>query len=296
MQATFTQVLLPAILAFVMFGMGLTLRIDDFKRIAQHPKAIAVGLTLQLVALPILAALIGIMLNLSLTAKAGLFLVALCPGGATSNFLTYLANGRVALSVTLTAFTSVIAPLTLPLIFTMYIAFLEGPNNAFSLPLLLAIKQLTVVTLLPIILGMGVKAYFPNVADHIAPFFKKLAIFAVVFLITILIATHPKVVLNMFSKDGLSVILLVTLAFFIGLCVSRRYLSDPTEHITIGLEVGVQNAGTAMMVAYTILKQPALAHLPLTYGLLMNIPAVAFIWLGHVYIEKHASSKQANRA
>lgn len=283
MQATLTQILLPIILAFVMFGIGLTLRINDFKRIAQDPKAIGIGLILQMVALPLLAALIGELLRLSLVAKAGLFLVALCPGGATSNFLTYLANGRVALSVTLTAFTSIIAPFTLPLVFALYIGWLDAPNNLFSMSLLLAIKQLAMVTILPIALGMCLKAYFPSFADRIAPFFKQLAIFAVVFLITVLIATHPKVVMNMFSHDGLSVILLVTFAFFIGLSVSRKLLKDPADHITIGLEVGVQNAGTAMMVAYAILKQPELAQLPLTYGLLMNIPAVAFIWWGQSY-------------
>lgn len=285
MQAILTQTLLPAILAFVMFGIGLTLRIDDFKRIAQHPKAIAIGLVLQLLALPLLAALVGELLSLPFAAKAGLFLVALCPGGATSNFLTYLANGRVALSVTLTAFTSVIAPFSLPLVFALYVSLLEGPNSTFSMPLLLAFKQLAAVTLLPITLGMGLKAYCPNVADRVAPAFKKLAIFAVVFLITVLIATHPKVVINMFSRDGLSVIVLMLLAFFIGFNVSRRLLNDSAEHITIGLEVGVQNAGTAMMVAYVILKQPDLAQLPLTYGLLMNIPAVAFIWWGQSYTE-----------
>jgi BASS family bile acid:Na+ symporter len=270
-----------------MFGIGLTLRIDDFKRIAQHPKAIAIGLVLQMFALPVLAALVGELLALSLAAKAGLFLVALCPGGATSNFLTYLANGRVALSVTLTAFTSVISPITLPLAFALYISFLDAPNNVFTMPLLLVIKQLAVVTLLPIIFGMSLKVYLPKVADRIAPFFKKLAIFAVVFLITVLLATHPKVVTNMFSHDGLSVILLMTLAFFIGFYISRKLLNDPAEHITIGLEVGVQNAGTAMMVAYTILKQPDLAQLPLTYGLLMNVPAVAFIWWGQSYSAMH---------
>lgn len=278
MQQFVSQLLLPVVLAAVMLGVGLGLKPADFKHVFIQPKAAMVGLSLQILFLPILALVIIAILPLSPAAAAGLFLLSLCPGGATSNLFSFIARGDVALSVMLTGFTSLLAPITLPLLFVTFLTFSKVDAEHFVLPLLPAIKQLAMVTLLPVALGMVLRLCCPAWANKAQPGIKSVSTLAMVLIVVALIAANLEVVKGMLSVNAVAVLLLSSLAILSGYVIARKARLNERVQRTIGLEVGVQNAGAAMLVALSIMQQPALAVVPLMYGILMNIPAFAFVY------------------
>ncbi|WP_440877553.1 bile acid:sodium symporter family protein [Thalassotalea sp. PLHSN55] len=278
MQSIISQLALPLVLAFVMLGMGLGLKLDDFKKIYSAPKAAITGLILQLCFLPLMALLVIALFSLPPVAAAGLFLVSLCPGGATSNLFSYLAKGNVALSVSMTAIVSMLSPVLLPIIFVFYLTFSDfSAVENFSLPLLPAIAQLAAVTIVPTIIGMSIRAFLPKIALAILPYMKKISMLAMLFIIVALVINNPKILSAMLSIQALAVLALSSFSLMLAFLIAKHVKLNFTEQKTIAIEVGVQNAGTAMMVALSIMGQANLATVPLIYGLLMNIPAFTFV-------------------
>ncbi|SFB86089.1 bile acid:Na+ symporter, BASS family [Marinospirillum celere] len=280
MQQLVTQTLLPLILALVMLGIGLGLTFRDFKQVIQAPKATMLGLSLQLLLLPALALLLILLLPLNPVAAAGLFLVALCPGGATSNLFSLIARGDVALSVTLTGITSLLTPLTLPLLFLGYLHFNPIRVDSFLLPLGATIQQLAMITLVPVLLGMLVRQGFPDWALSIQPAIRRFSALIMILIVISLMATHLHLARDLFSFQALAILLLSSSAILSGYFLAAKAGLKDQQKRTLGLEVGVQNAGTALLVALTLLQEPALALVPLMYGILMNLPAFSFVyWL-----------------
>ncbi|HIF9325230.1 TPA: bile acid:sodium symporter family protein [Photobacterium damselae] len=277
MQHIVTQVLLPITLAIVMLGMGLGLKRADFSRVITQPKSSIIGLCLQIFMLPTLALVLIQLLPLSSTAAAGLFLVSLCPGGATSNLFSLIAKGDVALSITLTAVISLLSPFLLPLIFITYLDIHGSQLEQFQLPIDLAIKQLIAVTVLPISLGMIITKWLPKQSQLIQPMVKKLSTIAMLLIILALLITNQKIFDRFISIEGIAVLLLSSCSLFLAYFIAGKIKVSQQAQRTIAIEVGVQNAGTAMMVALSIMHQPQLAAVPLMYGLLMNIPACLFV-------------------
>ncbi|WIG82920.1 bile acid:sodium symporter family protein [Photobacterium damselae] len=277
MQHIVTQVLLPITLAIVMLGMGLGLKRADFSRVITQPKSSIIGLCLQIFMLPTLALVLIQLLPLSSTAAAGLFLVSLCPGGATSNLFSLIAKGDVALSITLTAVISLLSPFLLPLVFITYLDIHGSQLEQFQLPIDLAIKQLIAVTVLPISLGMIITKWLPKQSQLIQPMVKKLSTIAMLLIILALLITNQKIFDRFISIEGIAVLLLSSCSLFLAYFIARKIKVSQQAQRTIAIEVGVQNAGTAMMVALSIMHQPQLAVVPLMYGLLMNIPACLFV-------------------
>ncbi|MEL0629292.1 bile acid:sodium symporter family protein [Psychromonas aquatilis] len=274
-----TQIMLPIVLALVMLGMGLSLKIKDFKAILSDPKVTIIGLLLQLLLLPILALIIINVFSLNQIAAAGLFLLALCPGGATSNLFSFIAKGNLALSVCLTSIVSMLSPFIIPIAFVGFIHYSGSANNQyFNLPLLPAIKQLALVTLLPTVIGMCIRYFANEWSQSIIPVIKKGSTIAMLLVVSALVLTNLTLVPSMFSLQGGAVITLCSLALIITYFIAGKLNVNETDRKTMAIEVGVQNAGTAMMVAFTVMHQPALATVPLMYGLLMNIPAFIFVY------------------
>lgn len=277
MADSVSQFALPVTLAIVMLVMGLHLSREDFTRVLNHPKATVLGLLLQLLLLPILALLVAYVFQLSAIASAGLFLLSLCPGGATSNAFSMFANGDVALSISLTAITSVIVPFTIPLSFMTYLMFSGTPIEKINLPVVLMMKQLIVVTLLPVMIGMTLRHLLLNQVLRILPALKKLSGILMLTVIGLLFATNHQALIESVSSIGIAVVSLCVISMLSAIWLSKGANLSFTSTKTIAIEVGIQNAGTAMLIAFTVLQQPALAMTPLLYGLLMNIPALAFV-------------------
>ena len=151
------QLALPLALFTVLFGMGLSLVPADFRRVLLSPKAKIVGLTCQLVLLPLVAFALALVFRLPGELAVGLMVLAACPGGATSNVITHLAKGDTALSVTLTAISSMVCVFTIPWIVAFSMDWFLGSGAAVQLPFWKTLGQLTIVTIVPIICGMAVR-------------------------------------------------------------------------------------------------------------------------------------------
>ncbi|MCG6657581.1 bile acid:sodium symporter family protein [Halomonas campisalis] len=273
-----SQVALPWVLASVMMAMGLSLTGTDFARTWRHPRRVLLGTALQLLALPLLAWALVLLLPLSPLAAAGLLLVALVPGGATSNMFSYLVQGDLALSVTLTAIAAVLAPFTLPLIMGWNLELLGLTALGFSLPYWHTVGQLLLVTLLPVLAGMLLRRALPAAwRERVLPAVKGVTGVAMITMVVALFVGHAGRLPALISLETLAVLLLCLSSMTLGHMVARRLRLPHDSVRAITVEVGVQNAGVAMMVAFALLQQPAIGLVPLLYGLLMNVPV--FLWM-----------------
>jgi bile acid:Na+ symporter, BASS family len=272
------QTALPWILAGVMLAMGMSLTREDFRRVLMHPRRMALGLGLQMLALPLLAWILVLLLPLPPMAAAGLLLIALVPGGATSNMFSFLVQGDLALSVSLTATAAILAPFTLPLIMGWNLQLLGLAAEGFSLPYWSTVSQLLLVTLVPVMLGMALRRTMTErTAQAWLPRVKILTGVAMVSIVLALFMTYHQRLPALVSLETLAVLLLCMTGMAMGYQASRQLRLPRDSARAITVEVGVQNAGVAMMVAFAILQLPQLGLVPLLYGLLMNVPV--FLWV-----------------
>ncbi len=153
-----TQIFLPISLAIIMFGMGLTLVVNDFTRLFTYPKEVIIGLTNQLVFLPLIGFLIILLFDLNSSMAIGIMILSLCPGGPTSNLITQVARGNIGLSVTLTALASLITVFTIPIILSKAITYFTGETDiVIELPILQTMIQILVITVIPVSIGMLIR-------------------------------------------------------------------------------------------------------------------------------------------
>lgn len=271
-------VFLPLCLASMMLIVGTSLEGRSFNPILTKPKAMLIGLLAQLFLLPLLAwALIGIF-QLSGGLAIGLLLVAAAPGGATSNLFSYIAKADVALSVALTAIMSLLAPLWMPWAVQIQLGWL-GTNSNLQLPLLQSAMQLILVTALPLLLGMGLRRLAHSWVIAHETWLKRTASTILLLMITMLVITNwQRLAQNLNLDSAVLVVLLASLALLVGYWLARLCALDSQVARTLSFETGVQNAGVAMLIAFTQLKLPEAGLVALLYGLLMNIPTLATLW------------------
>lgn len=266
---------LPIALAWMMFCVGITLSLADFKRVAEYPGKIAAGLTAQLVGLPLIAYILIHVFALPEVVAVGLWILALAPGGASSNAISHLAGGDSALSITMTAVSSLIIPFSLPLMLPLVLSDVSA-----VLPVKTAILQLVAVTLLPVTIGMLLNHFMKGEGfTRFSVLASKSALWALFFTVAVTLAANTAVFSQLFSVASVMVLLLCLLGMGLGVAVSKLFSGDQKLTRTFAIEVGIQNAGTAIFVAVVQLQQPELALTPLLYGVLMNIPAVILIAL-----------------
>jgi len=270
------QVVLPAALFIIMLGMGLSLKPLDFKLVIAKPKAALLGVLAQMLMLPILAYLIILSLNIEGPLAVGLMILALCPGGTTSNLYTYLAKGDVALSVTLTSVVSLIAPFSVPFILLIFMDLLLGAGEQVNLPIVKTIIQLLVITVLPICLGMLIFRFKPSFAIAAEKFVK---IFSVAFLLLIVAGIVAKNINHMgsyFAQMGLATLLLNVVCMLLGFTLARLAKLNLAQQKSIAIEVGFQNGTLAIVIALTLLQNTEMAIAATCYSLLMFVTGAIF--------------------
>ena len=272
-------IVLAISLMIIMFGMGLSLTISDFKRVVIYPKAVFVGLMCQMILLPLVGYLIAIMLNLSPVIAIGLMLLAACPGGATSNLLTHLAKGDLALSVSLTAIASLLSIATIP--FIIQFAILEFSNedqkvvvDSFSM-----IKQLFAIIIIPIGVGMLVKSNFSKFAAKMEKPVKLASaiIFALV-VVGVLFSLRDVLVGYLTAAAGLPSILLNVSMMVLGFLAALLFKLSRPQAISISIETGIQNGTLAITLATISLNNAEYSIVPAIYGLLMFFTAAMIIF------------------
>jgi len=277
-----TEIFLPLSLAFIMFGMGLTLTLGDFKRILLYPKAVSIGLVNQLLLIPLLAFGLVKIFGLQAELAVGVMILAACPGGATSNLITHLAKGDSALSITLTAFSSMITVFTIPFLVNFSIShFMETGGKDFQLDVISTIISVLVITVIPVLVGMILLGKSPKIAFKIEPTFRKLsALFFVIILIAAVVKERDNLI-NYISELGPMVILLNLATLGVGF-YSARFLGLGTKQSkTISIESGIQNGTLGIAIAATLIGNSMMTVPSAIYGILMFVTAGILIFLGN---------------
>ncbi len=278
-MTSITGIILALSLMIIMFGMGLSLTIVDFKRVVTYPKAVFVGLFSQIIILPLIAYLIAIGLHLSPTIAIGIMLLAACPGGATSNLLTHLAKGDLALSVSLTAIASILSIVTIPIIVQFAISEFSDQSNLISVDAITMIKQLLLIVIIPVSIGMFVKAKFSSFAERMEKRVKLAS--AIIFILVIIGVTYSirEVFMEYLNEAGLPSILLNVTTMVIGFTLAILFKLTKPQAISISIETGIQNGTLAITLATIALNNAEYSIVPAIYGLLMFFTGAIIIFM-----------------
>ncbi|WOD41298.1 bile acid:sodium symporter family protein [Nodosilinea sp. E11] len=281
MESTFlTAVFLPLALFMVMLGMGLGLTPGDFTRVLVYPKAAVIGLLAQLIMLPLLGFGLASIFPLTPDLAVGVMILAACPGGPTSNLVTYLARGNVALSITLTALSSLITVFTIPLVVNLATGVFMGEAAALQLPFLATVGQIAVITAIPVAVGMTLRHYLPQFASQVERRVKWLSLALLGLIIAGLLVQQRASLVGFFAQVGLVTLALNLGAMALGHLIALVAKLDRPNATAITVEVGIQNGTLAIAIASspTLLNQPNLAIPAAIYSLVMFATGGGFAW------------------
>jgi BASS family bile acid:Na+ symporter len=267
------SVIIPICLFLIMMGMGLTLVTNDFKRVLKYPKAVGIGLTNQLILLPIIGFALANIMPLRPEYAVGVMLLVLCPGGTTSNLFTYLAKGDVALSVTMTAIASVITVFTIPIVLSFSLIYFMGSGSAFELPVLKTVLTLVLLTIVPISIGMLIKRYAPRVADRSQIYVSRFGVLFLTFLVLFLGYVQRDIIVDAFIATGPVSIILNLSTMALGYYSSKWFGLNLAQRTSVTLEVGLQNSTLSIFMALTLLSNYDMSMMPAIYTLVMFLTA-----------------------
>ena len=269
-------IVLP-ILTLLMFCLGLTLEGKDFLLVVKRGKAVIGGLAGQLL-MPAIALVVAKVMHLDPIFTIGLVLIACCPGGSSSNIFSMLAKGDVALSVSLTALSSIITLFTLPLIM-QFVTSSVGQQVGIQLPIRNLLMQNLVTMLLPIIIGIVLRYYKPQLAARIAKVLSKMAFPALMLLAGIFFVQHRETIADNFSVLGLAVTGLLLAAVIFAAVLCYLFGLHTKERRTIIIEVGMQNAAQAIAIASSpfVFNDGRFAIPAILYALMMNVVLLTYV-------------------
>jgi BASS family bile acid:Na+ symporter len=276
----FTSFLLPLALAIAMLGMGLSLVPEDFKRITRDPKAVVVGTVCQVLLLPLIGTLITLVVPMQPEIAVGLLVLAVCPGGPSSNLITYLAKGDVALSVTLTAVSSIVTVFTIPLFTNLALQHFLGESAAIALPIGTTTLQIFLITLLPTVIGMAIRYQFPGTARRLERQMSRLAAGLLALVIVLLLIKEGSKLPGFLVQVGVGVLLLNLVAMLTGFLAGKVFRLPLAQQICIAIEVGIQNGTLAIAITAGLLNNPDMAVPAAIYSLLMYITGFGAILYG----------------
>lgn len=280
-QGFLTNYLLPFTLAFIMWGMGLSLVADDFKRVVVYPKAVMMGLLNQLLVLPLITFVVVIGFGISTDLAVGMMILSASPGGATSNLISHLAKGDTALSITLTAFSSLFTVLTIPFIVNFAIVYFMPNGQKMQLDVSYTILSVITVVIIPVMLGMCVKYWKPKFSKRMeAPIKYISAVFLLAIISGAALGEKERVVEYMkLIGPACFVLNIATLGF--GYFSSRMAGFPKRQCFTIAIETGIQNGTLAIGVATTLIGNATMTIPAAIYSLIMFVTAFGVIFLGN---------------
>ncbi len=277
------DIILPLSLIFIMFTLGIGLTIEDFKNIIREPKAFGLGIINQMLILPLAAFCIVLIFKLSNDMAVGMMILACCPGGVTSNIITKLAKGNTALSISFTAFISIISVITLPLIVGFSMEFFlasQAPEiNIFSLGL-----TMFFITTLPVILGLFINTKYHDFSVSFLPIASRVSTFLFIIIVIGALASEWNLFVTNLNTLAPAIITLIVLMLAIGYNSAKLFELSKDKAITISIESGIQNATVGITIGGIILNQGSslsVFSLPSgVYGILMYLVCFPFIyWL-----------------
>lgn len=273
-----TQVFLPLSLAVIMFSMGLTLTVSDFTRLAKQPRDFIVGAILQMTSLPLIALVLVHSFSVRPEIAVGFMLIAACPGGTTSTMLTHIGRGDVALSITLTTFTSLMSVVTLPLIVSWSLDKFMGAA-APPLPLARTIISIFLILVVPTALGMLVAKFAKRFTAWAEPKTRPLAMILFLLIVIGALVAERRNIIPYTVEAGPLMIALNLATMAVAFIAASLLASGPRQRTAITLECGLQNATLAIVIAVTMLNNIAISIPGAVYGLLMLPTGLAFaLW------------------
>jgi len=265
----FINTALPIALSLIMLGLGMTLRVSDFTRIVAYPKAAAVGLLCQMILLPLTGFALASLFPLTPVLAVGVMILAFSPAGASSNLITYLARGDVALAVTLTAVNSFAAVFTAPILINLSLQHFMGEGQAIQLPLLNTIIQISRMIVVPVIIGMVINAVKPDWTKAAESPMRILSTLVLAMAVFGAVWADKENLASNFQNAGVVMLCLNVLTLLIGYNTAKLFRLPQKQAITISIEGGIQNGTLAIVIAATILQTPAMATPAAVYSLIM---------------------------
>ncbi len=281
MQSLFSEYFLPVTLAIITLGMGLSLTDKDFRNIFLQPKAVIIGLCSQMILLPLIAWLIARSIDIDPIFKVGLMIIAACPGGATSNLITYLLRGNVALSISMTALNSVLTLITIPLVIHFSLKAFIHEDAAIQLPVGMTIIKVFLITIVPAFVGTRIRKNFPDFSMKlerplrvVLPLLLMVIYAGVIFIDQGTGAATRSDFMEIFPHT----LMLNILAMVSGFLVARVFRLRVINQFTISIEVGLQNSALAIFVAASLLDSNDMALVPVVYGSFSFFSTLLFGW------------------
>ena len=268
----------PFALALIMFGLGLGLTTTDFLRVIKNPKDFFVGFFSQLILLPIVALGLVFLLNLPTTIAVGLMIIASAPGGVTSNILTKFANGDVALSVTISAVTSLVCILSVPFV-VINSANIIGVSISSDISIAnIALKMALVVTV-PVLFGMIIRKLFTNFILSKVNLIDKLSGILFIIVFAAIYIEERNNILDYILQSGLAVLILNIVMMTLAFLIAKKYASGISQQKCIAIEGGLQNGTVAVFVATLIFDDVAFVVPTASYALIQYMTGFLFIAL-----------------
>lgn len=281
MEASFlSTVLLPLALAVIMLGLGLSLTPSDFSRIFQRPKAMFVGSFTQLVLLPVLGfGVAALMLADSPELAVGLIILAMCPGGPTSNLIVHLADGDTALCLSLTAISSIVKIFTIPVMVNIAIQQYMGETQVLQLEVVSSIIKIFTITIIPASIGMLIKAKWNKFAQAAQ---KPVKLLSAIFLVLVIVGTvyqEREGIVGFFKIAGPAALVLNMAGMTLGYFIPQLLNLNLSQRVTISIETSVQNGTLAIAIASSplMLNNSTMAIPAAVYSLIMFLTAGIFV-------------------
>lgn len=274
-QSDLTSLFMPIALGIIMLGLGLSLTLEDFKRVSKYPKAMTVALLCQMVLLPLLCFFLVKVSELNGALAVGLMLLAASPGGPTANLYSHLSKGDVALNISLTAINSVLTLFTLPLIVNFSLDYFMDSGQYVPMQFKKVVEVFAIV-LVPVTIGMFIKNKLPQFAAKMDKPVKIASALILIIIITSVTIREKQVLVDYFSDLGLPVLFFNLLSMAIGYFIPRFVNIEKKQSIAIGMEIGIHNGTLAIYIALNVLNNSMMAVPPAIYSLLMFFTAAIF--------------------
>lgn len=275
-----STIVLVVSLIIIMFGMGLSLTTDDFKRVFTEPKAIIIGLLNQLVILPLIGFLLISVFTVRAEIAIGLIILAACPGGPTSNLISHLAKGDTALSVSLTAISSFVTLLTIPFIINLGLRTVLGNTTDIQLNVVQTISQVLIVVVIPVLLGMLIRAKKEDFAHRMEKPVRTASAIVFVLVLAGVVFSEKDNIIPYAEQAGFITFLLNILTMGVGMIIATFMRLSSKQAITISIESGIQNGTLAIAIATGLLMNTEYAIAPAIYSLIMFVTSGLVIFWG----------------